>query len=200
MQQIHTSQSKLLTPTEGLFWFAVKTVVGSERPVAETLARKGYDQFLPAYRTRRRWSDRNKEVSIPYFPGYVFCRLEPGYWLPALKTPGVQYLVGYGKKPVPIDESEIESIRTVVQSGFPAGPCPFLRVGDRARVIDGPLCGLEGFLVRFKGGWRVVVSVTLLGRSLSVEVDGTALERVSAPGTRPTGGMTRSAGVFTNGE
>jgi len=87
-------------------------------------------------------------------------------------TPGVIQVIGIGKIPTPVDDAEIAAIQTAVQSGLPRQPWPFLQIGQRVRVECGPLCGLEGIFVDFKGRHRLVLSVTLLQRSVAVEVDG----------------------------
>jgi transcription antitermination factor NusG len=86
-------------------------------------------------------------------------------------TPGVISIVGFGKGPTPIPESEIEALQQVLRSGLAAEPCPFLREGQRIRVNRGSLEGLEGLLLKKKSEWRMVVSVSILQRSVSVEID-----------------------------
>ena len=152
-------------------WFALQVRARHEMGVAEYLKGKGYESFLPLYTSRRRWSDRIKEVKAPLFPGYLFCRFNPHDRLPILKTPGVTQIVGYNHVPIPVDEAEIDGIRTLVASGVPNQPCPFMEVGNRVRIESGVLRGLEGVLLEFKGKRRLVLSITLLQRSVAVEVD-----------------------------
>jgi transcription antitermination factor NusG len=152
-------------------WFALHVKSRHERVVSTIAHSKGFEEFLPFYRSRRRWSDRVKAVEFPLFPGYVFCRLDPRHRLPLLTIPGVLHFVGIGKIPVPIDDVEILAIQNAVSSGLSAEPWPFLEAGQRVRVEEGPLAGLEGFLVEARKRCRVVVSVTLLKRSVAVEID-----------------------------
>jgi|SRR5208283_2683564 len=152
-------------------WFALHVKTRCERVVATIARSKGFEEFLPFYRVRRRWSDRMKSVEFPLFPGYVFCRLDPRHRLPLLTIPGVLHFVGIGKAPVPIDDAEILAIQSAVSSGLSAEPWPFLEAGQRVRVEEGPLAGLEGLLVEARKRCRVVVSVTLLKRSVAVEID-----------------------------
>lgn len=152
-------------------WFALQVRIRHESDVALHLQGKGYEWFLPQYKTRRRWSDRVKQLEVPLFPGYVFCRFNPQDRLPILKTPGVRQIVGNQHTPLPVDESEIRALQTLVLSGAPNQPYPFLTVGDRVRVQSGALRGLEGILVDVKGRQRLVISVTLLCRSVAVEID-----------------------------
>ena len=152
-------------------WFGLQVRARYEKNAAALLRGKGYDPFLPVYRCRRRWSDRIKEVELPLFPGYLFCQFDVHNRLPVLKTPGVIRVVGVAGTPVPVDDTEIAAIQTIIRSGLSSQPWPFLQVGAKVRVEYGALCGLEGILLDFKGGHRLVVSVTLFQRSVAVEID-----------------------------
>jgi transcription antitermination factor NusG len=161
-------------------WFALQVRMRHESGVADHLEGKGYEWFLPLYKTRRRWSDRVKQVDSPLFPGYLFCRFNPHDRLPILKTPGVTQIVGYNHVPVPVDEQEIEAIRTLVASGVPNFPCAYLEVGSKVRIEAGALRGLEGILMELKGKRRLVLSITLLQRSVAVEIDSDAVSALPA--------------------
>lgn len=152
-------------------WFAVRVRSQKEWSVAGSIASKGFEKFLPLYQCRRRWSDRLKSMELPLFPGYVFCHLDPRYRLPILTVPGVLYFIGIGKVPAPIDDTEIAAIQIAVQSGLRIEPSAYLGVGKKVRLDEGPLAGLEGILVEVRKQCRVVVSLTLLKRSVAVEVD-----------------------------
>jgi transcription antitermination factor NusG len=153
------------------FWFALSAKRNHEKCVAEMLRGKGYEEFVPTYRIRRRWSDRYKELELPLFPGYVFCRFDPARRLPILTTPGVVLIVGNGRVPVPVEDAEIEALRAVVASNLRVEPWPYLRVGERVVIESGSLAGLEGILQEVRKSCRIVVSVELLQRSVAVEVD-----------------------------
>ena len=161
-------------------WFALQVRTRHEMGIADHLEAIGYESFLPLYKSRRRWSDRIKEVDTPLFPGYIFCRFNSQNWLPILKHPGVIQIVGYNRIPVPIDDFEIDAIRTLGASGLPNQPWPFPKVGDRVRIESGPLRGLEGMLVEFKNSRRFVVSVSLLQRSVAVEIDSLCVTLLSS--------------------
>jgi transcription antitermination factor NusG len=130
-----------------------------------------YDCLLPTYPERRRYSDRLKKVDTALFPGYVFCRFDPLRRLPILTTPGVEHVVGLGRVPHPVEEAEIEAIQQIMQSGVLAKPWPYLKVGHRVRIAEGSLAGIEGLLIQERGRDRLIVSVHLLQRSVSVEID-----------------------------
>ena len=152
-------------------WFALQVRARQEAGVGEQLKGQGYERFLPFYKVRKRWSDRIKEMEAPLFPGYLFCRFNPHDRLPILKTPGVIQIVGFNNTPAAVDDDEILSIQRLVASGVQHQPCPFLTVGDRVRISAGPLLGLEGLLTDIKGSHRLVLSVSLLQRSVAVEID-----------------------------
>jgi transcription antitermination factor NusG len=142
------------------------------------LGSKGYQTLLP---TCTRHQPRNgQEIRVPLFPGYVFCRFDGQKRLPILITPGVIALVGRGRIPVPVEPFEINAIQTMVSSGFPLAPWPYLEVGQKVRIEDHALRGLEGILIGFKGSHRIVVSVSLLRRSVALEIDRNLVSLVRA--------------------
>jgi transcription antitermination factor NusG len=158
-------------PYIGPQWFAVRVKSRCERAVSRTIASKGFEEFLPLYQCRRRWSDRVKAVEFPLFPGYVFCRLNPAQRLPILTIPGVLHFVGIGNTPAAIGDDEIAAVEVAVRSGLRIQPWPFLKVGQYVLLEDGPLAGLEGIFVADSKQDRIVVSVTLLQRSIAVAIE-----------------------------
>jgi transcription antitermination factor NusG len=167
-----TQNPKDLKLATSLFpWFALQVRTRQEASVADQLTGQGYERFLPLYKVRKRWSDRIKEVEAALFPGYLFCRFDPRDRLPILKTPGVIQIIGFKDGPTAVDESEIRSIQQLVTAGVAHQPWPFLSAGDRVRIDSGPLVGLEGILTEVKRSHRLVLSVTLLQRSVAVEID-----------------------------
>jgi transcription antitermination factor NusG len=171
------SEPEQLQPTLGVEgtvalapWYALRVRPNYEKPVAAALRGKGFREFLPLVQRRRQWSDRVKVMDLPLFPGYLFCRLNLEERMPLLTTPGFLYLVGVGKNPEPVDESEIAAIQCVLRSGLVVTPWPSLVVGQRVQLRHGPLRGLEGVLTKIANQHRMYVSVTLLKRSISVEV------------------------------
>jgi transcription antitermination factor NusG len=152
-------------------WCALRVKSRSEKVVASIAQHKGFAQFLPLCRTRQRWSDRSKTVELPFFPGYVFCRLDPRHRLPLLTIPGALHFVGIGKVPVAIDDAEIAAIQAAVQSGLSAEPWHFIEIGDRVRLEEGPLAGMEGIVLGDSKQQRLVISITLLRRSMAVTIE-----------------------------
>ena len=157
---------------QNTMWYAVQVRSGLESRVADCLDRQGHELFLPTFKVRRKWSDRVKELERPLFAGYLFCRFDANNRLPILMTPHVIQVLGVGKKPSPVSDAEIESVRAVIRCGLPSQPWPYLHVGQRVSIQHGPLRGLEGILLVLKGHHRIVVSVSLLQRSVALELDG----------------------------
>jgi transcription antitermination factor NusG len=152
-------------------WYVLRVRSNYENAVALHLRARGFEAFLPTYQCYRRWSDRFKEFELPLFPGYVFSRFDPLNRLPVLSIPGVVNPVAIGNTPVPVDDTEMTAIQAAVKNGLRRSPWPFLQVGQRVRIEQGPLCGIEGILVAFRGRERLVLSVSLLQSSIAVQVE-----------------------------
>ena len=162
-------------------WYALRVRSNCEKLVALTLSGKGYSEFLPLYKKISRWSDRKKVIESPLFPGYVFSHFDVNCRLPVLTIPSVVHIVGLGNTPEPIPEEEINAIERFIGSGLPVEPWPFLNVGERVVVEYGSLAGLEGVLTEVKNRHRLVVSLTLLQRSVAVEIDRDSVRPVKSP-------------------
>lgn len=163
--------SKGSASTPSISWYALQVRSRKENYTASQIAGQGYECLLPTYRSIRKWSDRVKELEQPLFPGYLFCRFNIHDRRPLISTPGVLQIIGSGHTAVPVPDEEIRALQLVVSSGVSKQPWPYLEVGQRVRVNYGTLAGLEGLLVNFKGNHRVVLSVSLLQRSVAMEVD-----------------------------
>jgi transcription antitermination factor NusG len=152
-------------------WFALAVKPRHDKAVARTLETQGFQTFLPLYKKQHRYGARLKESELPLFPGYVFCRFNALTRLPILTTPGVTQILGVGSKVVPLSEDEIVSLQTAIQAQLPLLPFPFLEVGQRVRIDKGVLAGVEGIVISFKQCLRLVLSITLLQRSVLLEID-----------------------------
>jgi transcription antitermination factor NusG len=165
--------------TDNLRWFALQVRTRWESSTAVLLSGKGYHTLLPTFQTKKRWNGKVKQMNAPLFPGYVFCQFDALKRLPILVTPGVISVVGRGRVPFPVNDREIAAIQTIVTSGFQAEPWPYLEVGQKIRIEGDSLSGLEGILIQFKGNNRIVVSVSLLRRSVALEIDRDCVRPVS---------------------
>jgi transcription antitermination factor NusG len=163
-------------------WCAVYTKHQHEKTASELLARKGFEVFLPLYRAARRWKDRTKIVSLPVFPCYLFLRTSFDRKSEILQTPGVFWLVESGGRTCAVPDSEVEALRRITESSAKIEPHPYLRCGDYVRVREGALAGIEGALIQVRNRYRVVVSVDLLQKAVTVEVDFSVLERIEPRG------------------
>lgn len=177
MGKTHDSADHLKASTA---WFALYVRHRHEKAVAKGVSEKGLTVFLPLYKVAHRWKDRMQELVLPLFPNYVFILAAPSQRNVVLSTPGIYDFVRLSGVPAPVPAEEIEAVRQAVTHGLNAEPHPFLKTGDRVRVKTGPLGGMEGILVRKKNFYRLVLSVELLVRSISVEVDVSDVERVES--------------------
>lgn len=151
-------------------WYAIRTRSNYEKITKSVLEAKGYEPYLPLYQVRKKWSDRVVESSVPLIPGYVFCPFDSDATVGILSTPGVASIVGFGEKLAPIPNEEIEAIKAMLDSGYSVKQWPYLREGQRVKIINGVLTGLHGILVKMKS-WKIVVSVEILCRSVAVEIE-----------------------------
>ena len=152
-------------------WFALAVKPRHEKSVAQVLHTKGYETFVPLYKHRNRHAARLRDFELPLFPGYVFSRFELFKRLPVIITPGVTRILGVGPHPTPVDPIEIASLRKTLDKALSARTIPFLQTGNKVRICEGPLQGVLGIIVSVRGEARIVLSATLLQRSVMVEVD-----------------------------
>ncbi len=150
-------------------WYALKVRTGAEASTAVGLSNRGFDLFVPLYRAQLLYSDRTKVVQRAAFPGYLFCRFDARQKAPVVSTPGVMYAVSFAGVTIPIPETDIDAIRKTLEAG--AYPVAYLRVGQRVRIQQGALAGIEGLLTRCDGKDHLTVSVHLLQRSVSLRID-----------------------------
>lgn len=177
-------------------WYAAYICANHERRVVAELQARAVEHFLPLYHSVRRWKDRRVRLDLPLFPGYVFVRLALRDRLRVVQVPSVVRLVGFGGLPAVLPDTEMEIMRTGLSRGVCAEPHPFLTVGRRVRIVDGPFAGLQGILKQKKSGLRVVVSLDLIQRSVVVDVDAADVESVLGEKGRipPPPGVFRKSG------
>ena len=157
-------------------WYAACTRPRHEKRATQQIEAQRIECFLPLYKSVRRWKDRRKHLDLPLFPGYVFVHLALSDRLRVLQSPGVLQLISFQGRPAPLPDRDIELLRTGVAGRFGAEPHPYLAVGRRVRVRSGSIAGLEGILVRRKQKFRVVLSISLIQRSVAIEVDEVDIE------------------------
>jgi transcription termination/antitermination protein NusG len=161
-------------------WFAIQTEPRSEKKVERLLIQKGYECFLPVYQQKRRRSDRVVILELPLFPGYIFCRFNSSALGKAVMTPGVSRIVGFGGKPVEVAVEEIEALQLLAQSAFLREPWKYLPDGTQVLVETGPLAGVQGIICQSGDNKRLVISITLLQRSVAIQLDNDTMVSVVA--------------------
>jgi transcription termination/antitermination protein NusG len=171
-----SSRESVPTSNHGPHWYAAHIRSRHEKRVAEQLAGKNVNVFLPLYTAEHRWNDRLARVELPLFPGYMFVQIALRDRLKVLEVPGVVRLVSSGGEPVSLEESEINTLRQGLTSRLKAEPHPYLKIGNRVKIKSGALAGLEGILLRKKDSYRVVISVDLIMRSIAVEISAADVE------------------------
>ncbi|MFZ0451381.1 MAG: UpxY family transcription antiterminator [Desulfatiglandaceae bacterium] len=163
-------------------WYAIHTRSRFEQKVFDGLSGKDIDAFLPRVQTMSRRKDRRQKILVPMIPGYLFVRsiLTPDAYYPIIKTTGVVRIIGVQGKPVPANQDEIDALMILDGTDRTVQNRSFMRKGDRVMIMEGPFQGLTGYYLHHKGkGKRVVISLELLHRSLEVEIEDWALEKVS---------------------
>jgi transcription antitermination factor NusG len=160
-------------------WYAAYTCANHEKRVAQQLAVRSVEHFLPLYESVRRWKDRRVQLQLPLFPGYVFVRLALRDRLQVLEIPSVARLVGFNGTPTPLPDGEIEALKAGLAGGVRAVPHPYLKVGRRVRITSGPFEGHEGVLIRKKNKLRFVISLDMIQRSIRLDIDTASVEPVN---------------------
>jgi transcription antitermination factor NusG len=159
--------------TSSTAWFAVQTNYRHENRVSRDLKSKGFETYLPLLRETRQWSDRKKTVEVPAFDGYVFVRHDDSLKtrVCVLQTLGVVRVLGDNHSPVPIPDSEIESLQRTLFSNLDCKRCDSLAVGTMVEVKRGVLAGIRGRLLHYQNSLRLVLSVSTVSQAISVEVN-----------------------------
>jgi len=152
-------------------WYAIRVKANREKVTAQALEGKGFEICLPVYQVESHKTRGVQILRIPVFAGYIFSRFDLSNRLPILTVPGVVNIVGFGTEGQPVDPAEMEAILALVNTDSHVMPHPYLPVGLRIRVQAGPLRGVEGVVVEHRDGKRLIVSVTLLQRSIAVDLD-----------------------------
>ncbi|MDD5205832.1 MAG: UpxY family transcription antiterminator [Desulfobacterales bacterium] len=163
-------------------WYAIHTRSHFEQKVFDGISGKSVEVFLPKIQVMSRRKDRRKKIMIPLLPGYVFVRFEmdPEVYWEIVKTVGVVRMIGFMGKPVSAKDEEINALMILNGTDRTVHNQSFMKAGDRVMIMEGPLKGLVGFYLRHKGqSEKVVVSVQLLQRSLAVEIEDWALEKLA---------------------
>ena len=162
----------LLGKQEEKQWYAIYTRSRHEKVVYELLNDKGIHTFLPLRVLLSQWKDRKKKIESPLFPGYLFTRINIlDDFTKVITSKGVVKILGTNGTPIPIPTDEIDSVKTLLKSGLKYDPYPFLKSGMKVQVIRGPLQGINGKINERLGKYKLLISIELIKRSISVEID-----------------------------
>jgi transcription antitermination factor NusG len=152
-------------------WFALRVKSRHEKTVSANLQFQRLEELLPLHVSRNKWADRYKNVRVPLFPGYVFCRFDLAERSTVLRTPGVIDIVRFGDAYHPVDSYEMDGLQRLIRSGLQCEPHSLVTIGERVEIRSGPFFGLSGLVTEIRNSLRLVLSVTLLHRSVLVELD-----------------------------
>jgi len=175
-----------MNPSESIFgnlnyephWYALKTRHRHEKKVNMRLEQKGVTSYLPLFSTYHNWSDRKKKITEPLFSCYLFVKIALTERLQVLQTDGVVHLVSFNNIPAPIPENQINSIKQVLQKKISYQKVESLAVGQKVKVVHGPLKGISGILTRIKDQTRLIISVNVLQQAISVNIDVAAIKQI----------------------
>jgi transcription antitermination factor NusG len=153
-------------------WYAFRVRPRHEKIVSKSLRGKGYEEFLPLTRSKRKWADRSTIVEMPLFPGYIFCDIERAEIGSIRCTYGILDVIRSGSSPLPAKRGEIENLRKATEAKLPLENWPYIDPATTGRllIMSGPLSGLDGILVQVRGNERLILSIEMLCRSVLVEV------------------------------
>jgi transcription antitermination factor NusG len=163
-----------LTPGEDhCRWYVIATYNRHEMKVESTLERKGIESFLPRVTVSSRRRDRKLLIDVPLFPGYLFVHTDLNDWAyyNIIRHPSVVRILGSKRRCTEVPDETVTSIQRLLSSGQPIFPWAQLTPGKQVRVVEGPLAGAIGVILRSKQGKkRLVVGVEILGRSVCAEL------------------------------
>jgi transcription antitermination factor NusG len=160
-------------------WFAVETRHRFEKKILAQLVHQGFTVFLPLLTEHHRWSDRQKAITVPLFPGYAFVHIDQSRdsWQAVLRTTGLIRFVSFGGMVVAVPPKQIEDLQLLLKEKGLFSLHAFVHAGQRVRIRNGCLHGLEGILVQHEKK-KLVISIQSIQRSLAIEIEGYELELV----------------------
>jgi transcription antitermination factor NusG len=176
-----------------LHWYVAYTYPRHEKSVADQLAQKSVEVFLPTFTRTSQWKDRRVRLDLPLFAGYVFIRIAANERRQVLSTPSVIRIISFRGIPVPLSDAEIDAVRLCIERGATLQPHRFIAIGDCVRVKEGTFAGLEGIVVRYDNGCKLVVSIGLIHRSVALEIEADCLEHIRPSGLTACAHDSRSA-------
>ena len=159
-------------------WIAVYTRPRHEKKVTTILNKKGFKVYLPLLKKRKKWSDRTKWVEFPLFKSYLFVYIELNKIILLLDTPGLTSIVKFGNSIAVIQDKKINAIKLMMEGGFTPEPLDYFICGDSVKVINGPLKGLVGEVIRKDRTDYLIIRIDAIQHSLSVKINRAYLSKL----------------------
>ena len=163
-------------------WYVFYTKSRQEKKVRDLLLRHGYEAFLPMQKVLRQWSDRKKKVEVPLFNSYIFVKDFEHKIADILQTPGVAWNIRHNARPAVLREEEYQLIHRFLATGYfleTPGEVDSFEVGDKARIIDGPLAGLQGTLTGEDKNQRFNILIEGIQQVIQVQIPAHLLQRIA---------------------
>jgi transcription antitermination factor NusG len=157
-------------------WHVLHTKSRQEKVVAADLAAMGIAHYLPLVRQVRYYGRRKAKVAMPLFPGYVFLRGSLDQVYAADRTKRIANIIAVNAQ----DQLdwELRNLHLALSKDADLTPFPYLRKGVRVEVRSGPFRGLQGVIEGPAAESRLVLQVDLLGRAVSLEIEGALLDPI----------------------
>jgi transcriptional antiterminator RfaH len=152
-------------------WYAVYTRSRNEKKVYALLKEQSIESYLPLQRRLKQWSDRRKWIEEPLIRSYIFVRASERDYYTVLNTPGVVKYVTFSGRAAPIPDRQINTLKRLLATEADLEVIPqILFPGAPIEVIAGPLMGLRGEMVQYKGKNRVVIRINEIGQSVLLTI------------------------------
>ena len=162
-------------------WIAIYTKSRHEKTVAKKLEMKNFEVYLPLLRERRKWSDRKKWIEYPLFKSYLFIKTQLKNSIFILKTPGIIRIVKFGDKIAIVNANHINAIKLMISGGYKPNSTDYFIKGDPVQVIDGPLKGIEGEVIRVDDRDRLLIRINSIKHSVSIKINRAFLSIIKKP-------------------
>ena len=161
-------------------WIVVRSKPRSEKIAYAQLEEKGIEAYLPLLKERRKWSDRKKWVEFPLFSSYLFAKIEIKNSIFVLQTHGVSSLVRFGEEIATVQDEVINAVKLAIDGGYKLAPAEYFIAGNRVEVIEGPMSGVKGIVVRLKGKDRLVIKIDAIQQALSIDIDSRLIKNIKS--------------------
>jgi transcriptional antiterminator NusG len=159
-------------------WLVFYTKSRQEKKVRDQLAKNGFEVFLPLQKVMRQWSDRKQKVEVPLFNSYIFVRESEDKIVDILQSPGIAWNIRHNNKPAVLHPKEVDLINQFLSSGLliEVNTVQDFQIGDNVQIVDGPLKGVRGQLIRTASGDRFSLAFESMASIIQVEISALVLK------------------------